>query len=126
MPKNSFEERIGEWVDIGDGYEAIVLNDYTPWKEKVHSTFEDHLPAFVIYHDANENDWKLIQVPAEPDSYAPVYMNLPKKYQGLRGEELRKVSGIDDAIFVHHALWMGISSSKEGAIELARHAVREA
>jgi uncharacterized UPF0160 family protein len=49
--------------------------------------------------------------------------NLPQAWAGLRDEELQKITGVDDAIFCHNAMFLAVAKSKEGAIKLAQLAL---
>ena len=51
--------------------------------------------------------------------------NFPKKWGGLREDELVKVSGVSDAVFCHKALFLAVAKSLEGAISLAKKALNE-
>jgi len=49
---------------------------------------------------------------------------LPSAWAGLRDAELQKVSGVEDAVFCHRALFTAVARSKEGAIKLAQIALQ--
>ena len=76
----------------------------------------------MIYPRKTDNTWGAKGVP----KYLKTFQNrkdFPKNWGGLRNEELQKITGVSDAIFCHHALYMAVAKSKEGAIKLAQIAV---
>ena len=52
-------------------------------------------------------------------------ISICKLYRGLRGEELRKVSGIHDSEFVHSAGFIGGAWSLKSAIQMAESSIAE-
>lgn len=105
-------------VEASDG-QVIELPCYVPWQE--------HLLAMAgkkaqnakrVIFPSNRGGYNVQAVPTAPGAFtnrAP----LPKELWGLRGEELAKASGIEDAIFVHPAGFIGAAMSLEGARVLA-------
>ena len=99
--------------------QVIELPCYAPWQE--------HLLAMAgkkaqnakrVIFPSNRGGYNVQAVPTAPGAFtnrAP----LPKELWGLRGEELAKASGIEDAIFVHPAGFIGASASLGGARVLA-------
>jgi uncharacterized UPF0160 family protein len=51
--------------------------------------------------------------------------DFPNAWAGLKGEELAKVTGVEDAIFCHRALFTATAKTKEGAIRLAELALND-
>lgn len=49
---------------------------------------------------------------------------LPQKWAGLRDEELSEVSGIKDCVFVHSVRFIGGNKTREGALSMARQALK--
>ena len=47
----------------------------------------------------------------------------PKAWAGLRDQDLVRVTGVDDAVFCHNALFLVVAKSKEGALKLAQLAL---
>jgi len=52
-------------------------------------------------------------------------LSLPEPWRGLRDEELSKVSGIEDCIFVHMSGFIGGNHTKAGALQMARIAIKK-
>lgn len=52
-------------------------------------------------------------------------VSLCAAWRGLRGEELKKVSGFDDIEFVHHAGFIGGAWSFETCVKMAKQSLEE-
>jgi uncharacterized UPF0160 family protein len=70
----------------------------------------DSLPLYVIYPDEANGSWRIQAIPVSPDSFVS-RKALPEEWRGLRDDELSKVTGIDDCIFVHASGFIGGKSS---------------
>ncbi len=110
----------GELLEEG---QLLVLKNGVPWKETVleASTYDKLL--YVIFPDAQAK-WHLSCVPAKAGSFSN-RKSLPVAWAGLDGEELDKVTGITGCVFCHRARFVGGHTTKEGAMEMARLALRE-
>lgn len=51
-------------------------------------------------------------------------LSLPEDWRGLRADDLSSVSGIPGCIFVHASGFIGGNETQEGALEMARKALR--
>jgi uncharacterized UPF0160 family protein len=76
---------------------------------------------FYIYTNPRGN-WAVETVPLNEDT-TETRVSLPKKWRGLRDEELAKVTGISDAVFCHASGFLGGAKSKESAIRMAEMAI---
>ncbi len=77
-------------------------------------------PLFVAYGD--NLDWSVVAVRKERNSFGN-RKDFPASWAGLKGKELQKISGVEDAIFCHKNLFLTVAKSKEGAIKLAKLAL---
>jgi uncharacterized UPF0160 family protein len=68
--------------------------------------------------------WILHTVPVEPGSFED-RKSLPKPWAGLSGEELKEVTGIDDAMFCHNGLFIAGAESFESTMKMAAIALKE-
>jgi|TARA_B110000090_G_scaffold194798_1_gene230281 urease accessory protein len=62
-------------------------------------------------------------VPAAPGSFAS-RKALPTPWRALRDEELSTLIGIEGCVFVHNSGFIGGNKTQEGALEMARAAIR--
>jgi len=99
--------------------EYLILEEPLIWKNTV---ITESSMKFVIVNDKDEDKWIAVTVPVEPGSFE-ARLDFPKAWGGLEEEELRKTSGVDDAIFCHNDLFIAVAKSKEGAISLVEKAL---
>ena len=100
----------------------IVLDRKYPYEEILNRYPE---PTYVVFQRSDEyGSW---EVEAVRDNFKSFEnrKNFPAPWAGLKDEDLQKVTGVDDAVFCHKALFMAIAKSKEGAIKLAELALNE-
>ena len=99
---------------------VIVLEKYIPWKRTVHALSTDAL--YMIY-PSQTGQWRIQTVPVEPGSFEDK-KSLPKEWAGLSGDELKKVTGLDDAMFCHNGLFIAGSESFESTMKMASMALQ--
>ncbi len=98
----------------------IVLDKSYPFEYTLQSFPE---PLFVILPSKNIKDkWSARAVREDPKTFKNK-KDFPKAWAGLRDEELQKITGIEDAVFCHRALFLVVAKSKEGAMKLAQIAL---
>jgi len=105
------------------GRVLFLKNASLPWTGLVRNEMPDVL--FVIAYSALENRYMLHVVPAAPDSFV-ARRDLPAAWAGLQGAELAAVTGVPDAGFCHNGRFIAAAGSFEGALQMARIALREA
>lgn len=97
----------------------LVLARGMPWKNVVH---HHGLPVLLAVSPASNGNWMLDTVPPEPGSFAQK-LPLPADWAGLPEEELVRVTGVPDAVFVHLRRFVAAARTRDGAIALARLAL---
>ena len=97
----------------------IVLDGYCPWQEVV--VLETNA-QFVLFPSAT-GDWRIRAVPDRIGSFF-TRRSLPKHWGGLSREQLVAVTGIEDALFCHQALFIAGARSREGAMRMLELALR--
>jgi len=80
-------------------------------------------PTYVVYPRNDGVSWGVRCVPASSKVYGLFRKKLPEPWGGKTGEELQKISGVNEALFVHRGLFMASAKTKEGAMELAKKAL---
>lgn len=99
-----------------------------PWRnhlydlERVHGIPDDRLVKFVLYTDT-AGMWRVQAVTVEGRGFEN-RLGLPEEWRGVRDEELAKISGIAGARFCHAAGFIGGNETFEGALEMAKEALR--
>jgi len=112
------EEIVLKALHESDG-DILILDQNVPWDWAVvkHSKVK-----FVVF--PNEwCAWYLFTVPVELGSFIR-RKNLPEAWAALGQEELSKLTGVEDAVFCHRDLFIAGAKTKEGAIALARLALK--
>ncbi|CAE1303947.1 UPF0160 protein,UPF0160 protein MYG1, mitochondrial,UPF0160 protein C694.04c,UPF0160 protein C27H6.8,UPF0160 protein YER156C [Acanthosepion pharaonis] len=77
---------------------------------------------YVLYTDLVGN-WRIQCVPVHPEGFSN-RLSLPEEWRGLRDEKLSEKSGIKDCIFVHATGFIGGNKTYDGALEMARMALK--
>ncbi|OZJ06797.1 hypothetical protein BZG36_00166 [Bifiguratus adelaidae] len=109
----------------------IILSQACPWKEHLFE-MEKHLlkdesriategVLYVLYPDESGN-WRVQCVPKKSAGFEN-RKSLPSSWCGVRDEELSKLTGIPDCIFVHASGFIGGNKTKEGALAMATKAL---
>lgn len=103
--------------------ECLIFEQNIPWME---SFFEmdgiHHTAKFVIMPSGKH--WKLRGVPPCFEDKMKVRVPLPQEWAGLIEEDLKKVSGIEGAIFCHKGRFISVWETREDALkalEIALH-----
>lgn len=98
----------------------IVLDDEYSWSDVLNKYKE---PLFVISPNFKEGTWTIMTVRDDISSFKN-RKDMPKKWGGKKDLELAEETGVSDAIFCHNNLFIATAKSKEGAISLAKIAIK--
>lgn len=97
----------------------LIFDKAVSWVE---SFFElggkDHPALFIIM--PTRDQWKLRAVPPTYEDRMKVRVPMPEEWAGLRDEKLKKVCGIDGAVFCHKSRFISIWETKEDALKAMR------
>uniref|UniRef100_A0A060T997 ARAD1D10032p n=1 Tax=Blastobotrys adeninivorans TaxID=409370 RepID=A0A060T997_BLAAD len=122
--KSIVREAIDQRKQYDDQGRIVVFDKFVPWKEHLYTIEEeDGIQGQILY--VVYSDGKAYRVQAVPESSGSFNSRkaLPEKWRGVRDEELSKLSGIPDCIFVHAAGFIGGNKTREGALEMAKKAL---
>lgn len=109
---------------MAQGGYAMVFDESIPWMENFfESGGEAHSAQFVIMPAGKH--WKLRGIPPNLNERMKVRRPLPEKWAGLLEQDLRKVSGIEGAIFCHKGRFISIWETKEDAIKALHIALKK-
>lgn len=97
---------------------VLIQKEYPGWYEVMAQYPE---PLYVVYERSN-GSWGVKGVRNNPADFE-IRKPLPEEWAGLRGTELQKVTGINDAIFCHSGRFLIVSETKESALKLAQKAI---
>jgi uncharacterized UPF0160 family protein len=67
----------------------------------------------------SNNHWKALSLREDTSGFENRIL-FPNAWAGKRGEELQKVTGVNDAVFCHNARFLAVAKTKEGAHKLAQ------
>lgn len=99
---------------------TVILEKFVPWQRCVCTEDPDNRFWYVVY-PSNRGGYNVQCVPDKPASFNMRH-GLPESWRGLRDNQLRQISGVKDAIFVHSAGFIGAAESMEGAVMMAEKA----
>ena len=77
-------------------------------------------PAIFVVMPSGQH-WKLRGIPPTLEEKMKVRQPLPQEWAGLIGEDLKKVSGIEGAIFCHKGRFISVWETKEDALKALQH-----
>ena len=103
------------------GQQYFILEKSVPWKSILFDiekklNIQNKILFVISVRDTQSNDkYSICTVPKNEGSFE-FRKGLPKSWRGLKNEELEKVSGIKDMIFVHSSGFIGFMKNKEAAL----------
>lgn len=110
-----------------DDLKILVLPTSCPWKDHLFNTAGTEDILYLIYPEGANASWRIQACPESPDSFVS-RLPLPEAWRGLRDADLDAVlkdDGVEaGAIFIHRSGFIGGHKTKEGALAMARLAVR--
>ncbi|KAL7447505.1 hypothetical protein ACHAXM_011417 [Skeletonema potamos] len=129
LPARSIvEQAVNDRFECDASGEIIKLpSGGLPWKSEVyeleHQYKIDPLIKYVLYTDQS-GMWRIQCVSVEGKAFEN-RLGLPKEWRGVRDQDLEKIAGIEGCTFCHAAGFIGGNKSYEGALEMARVALKK-
>jgi len=111
----SAKDIVAKAIENAEDPRVIVLEKYTPWKRTVHALSEE---ALYMVYPSQTGQWRIQTVPVEIGSFEN-RKSLPEQWAGLSDNELKEVTGIDDAMFCHNGLFIAGAESFESTMKMA-------
>lgn len=115
------EKAVRQALRERDDERLLFLDRSMPWQRVIAEEAPEVL--FVICPKAG--DWCAQAVPRHQGEFDSK-ISFPKRWGGMRDEELQQASGVADAVFCHPAHFFACARSREGVLELVRKAIAEA
>ena len=115
------EESLKDATNLDPSGKIVLLKRFCPWKDHIYSLEESlgvEKVIYVLYVDSSKK-WR-IQAVGIPGVMFGMRLPLPEPWRGKRGEELAKISGIEDIEFVHATGFIGGAKSYESVSRMAR------
>ena len=117
----SAKEIVAKAIENAEDPRVVVLEKYTPWKTTVHALSD--VALYMIYPSPS-GQWRIQTVPVEPGSFED-RKPLPKQWAGLSDNDLKEVTGIDDAMFCHNGLFIAGAESFASTMKMASIALQD-
>jgi uncharacterized UPF0160 family protein len=96
--------------------DVLVFDEPLPWMENFFELDgENHRAQFVIMPSGQH--WKLRGIPPSMSERMKVRHPLPEAWAGIRDEALKRLSGVDGAIFCHKGRFISIWETKDDALK---------
>lgn len=112
------EESMKKYTD------CLIFDVSIPWMESFFDlNGEDHPALFIIMPSGDH--WKLRGIPPTYEEKIKVRQLLPKKWEGLLEEELKKISGIEGAVFCHKGRFISVWKTKADALKALEQVKKE-
>jgi uncharacterized UPF0160 family protein len=126
LPARSIvEEAVAARFSVDPSGEIVLFNQFCPWREHLNNVEEEqglgNTIKYVLFGDTG-SQWRVQCVPL--GSTFENRLSLPEQWRGRRDDELSTISGIDGCVFVHMSGFIGGNKTKEGALEMARKALK--
>ncbi|KAG0735296.1 hypothetical protein G6F57_000198 [Rhizopus arrhizus] len=122
-------EALDKADEVHSSARIIALERSCPWKEHLldleneRGLTGDKSILYVLYPEGSpEGNWRIQCVPVRPEGFEN-RKSLPEAWRGFRDDELSRISGIDNCIFVHAGGFIGGNKTRQGACEMARLAL---
>ncbi|KNA16891.1 hypothetical protein SOVF_085070 [Spinacia oleracea] len=113
--------------DVDPSGEIMVLDRFCPWKLHLFELEQemkiDPPVKYVLYQDDRSKHWRIQAVSVAPDRFES-RKALPEAWRGLRDDDLSKGSGIPGGVFVHMSGFIGGNTTYEGALAMAKAALK--
>ena len=104
--------------------ECLIFEQSMSWLE---GFFElggsEHRARFVIMPSGKH--WKLRGIPPTYEDRMSVRLPMPQEWAGLLEKDLKKVSGIEGAVFCHKGRFISVWETKKDAIEALEYTLKQ-
>ena len=111
--------RVVEYINASPDPRYMVLETSMPWEDTV---FKGGYTDLLYVVSEREGGWYCTAVPLEKGSFDK-RKAFPQEWSGLRGKDLAAITGVEDVIFCHPALFICGAKSKEGLMALLQQAL---
>lgn len=103
--------------------DCLLFDRSIPWLEIFFDMDGAAHPARFIIMPSGHH-WKLRGIPPTVEEKMKVRLPLPKEWAGLIEGDLKKVSGIDGAIFCHKGRFISVWETKEDALKALEYVLK--
>ena len=96
--------------------ECLIFDKGLPWLENFFDLGGIKHPALFVIMPSGSH-WKLRGIPPSYESRMQVRLPLPEAWAGLLENDLKRVSGIQGAVFCHKGRFTSVWETKEDALK---------
>lgn len=115
---------VAECMKEYEGKDYLIFHQNLPWLEIFFELGGATHPArFVIMPSGNH--WKLRGIPPSYENRMSVRLPQPQEWAGLLEEDLKKVSGIQGAVFCHKGRFISVWETREDAMAALEYALKQ-
>jgi uncharacterized UPF0160 family protein len=104
--------------------ECLIFDTKMPWIEPFFALGGENHPAEFVIMPSGDH-WKLRGVPPSYEKRMNVRRPLPEHWAGKLGEDLKKETGIEGAIFCHKGRFTSVWETKQDALRALKHVLGE-
>ncbi len=102
----------------------LLFDEPMPWIESFFELGGETHPALFVVMPSGGH-WKLRAIPPSLEERMKVRLPLPQEWAGLLDEDLKRVSGIDGAIFCHKGRFISVWETKEDAMSALEYTLNK-
>lgn len=111
---HSCQEVVAEAMKNGKTF--LLFDRSIPWLDIFFEMEGARHPATFVVMPSGQH-WKLRGIPPTLEEKMKVRHPLPQEWAGLSGEDLKKISGIEGAIFCHKGRFISVWETKQDALK---------
>lgn len=125
LERYEYVEKCRRWVEKAMSEQGAVLmfDQAMPWMDVFFEIGGETHPAQFIIMPSGDH-WKLRGIPPNSRDRMKVRMPLPEAWAGLMDEQLKKISGIEGAIFCHKGRFISVWETKEDAMQALKKVIK--
>lgn len=102
----------------------LLFDAPMPWIESFFELGGETHPALFVVMPSGGH-WKLRAIPPSLEERMKVRLPLPQEWAGLLDEDLKRVSGIEGAIFCHKGRFISVWETKEDALNALEYTLNK-
>ncbi len=118
----SCKEKVAKAMKENKPY--LFFDKSLPWMDNFFVMDGENHPALYVVMPSGSH-WKLRGIPPNLEHRMRVRKPLPEKWAGLLGDELKKASGIEGAIFCHKGRFISVWETKEAALKALEYCLEQ-
>lgn len=103
----------------------LVFDELIPWQDAFFALGGETHPALFVIMPTSDRRWKLRGIPPSIEEKMAVRAPLPIEWAGLANGDLKKISGIEGAVFCHKGRFVSFWKTREDALRAYKEICNE-